>query len=142
MDLTEQQKTFLESHRAAAMITNGRDGMPKAVRVGVVLVDGRVWSSGTQSRVRTRRVRRDPRCTMFVFDQAYSYLTIEGTITVLDGPDAPQQNLRLFRIMQNRPDGPLNWYGTELDEPAFLTRMVEEERLVYELAPSRAYGLA
>lgn len=141
MELNEKQRAFLESHHAAAMITNGRDGMPKAVRVGVVLVDGRIWSSGTQGRVRTRRLRRDPRCTMFVFDQAYAYLTIEGTVTVLDGPNAPQQNLRLFRVMQNRPEGPLAWYGKELDEQAFLARMVEEERLVYELTPDRAYGL-
>ena len=141
MELNEKQRAFLESHHAAAMITNGRDGMPKAVRVGAALVNGRIWSSGTQSRVRTRRLRQDPRCTMFVFDQAYAYLTIEGTVTVLDGPDAPQQNLRLFRIMQNRPDGPLAWYGKELDEQAFVARMVEEGRLVYELTPDRAYGL-
>ncbi len=34
------------------------------------------------------------------------------------------------------------WYGEELDEAAFLTRMAEEERLVYEFEVLRGYGTA
>ncbi|MHA7985802.1 pyridoxamine 5'-phosphate oxidase family protein [Rathayibacter sp. CAU 1779] len=142
MELSDKQRTFLESHHAAAMITIARDGTPKAVRVGVALVDGRLWSSGTQERVRTRRLRRDPRCTLFVFDQAYSFLTIESTVTLLEGADAPRENLRLFRTMEHRPAGPLNWYGEELDEDAFLTRMTDEHRLIYEFEPTNVYGPA
>lgn len=142
MELTEKHREFLHGHHAAAMITIARDGMPKAVRVGVALVNDRIWSSGTADRVRTRRLRRDPRCTLFVFEQRYSFLTIESTATILDGPDAPRQNLELFRIMQHRPTGPLMWYGEELDEEAFLSRMSAERRLVYELTPTAAYGPA
>ena len=142
MELNEKYRDYLHSHHAAAMITIARDGTPKAVRVGVALVDGRLWSSGTADRVRTRRLRRDPRCTLFVFDQGYSFLTIESRVTILDGPDAAGQNLELFRVMQHRPAGPLNWYGEELDEHAFLARMSQEQRLVYEFEPTNAYGPA
>jgi len=141
MELTAKQLDFLRKHRSAAMITIGRDGTPKAVRVGVALVDGKIWSSGTTDRVRTRRLRRDPRSTLFVFEERYSFLTIEATVTLLEGEDAPEANLRLFRVMQNRPSGPLLWYGEELDEDAFLARMSTEGRLIYEFAPTRAYGL-
>ncbi|UUT36076.1 pyridoxamine 5'-phosphate oxidase family protein [Microbacterium elymi] len=141
MEWSERQLEFLNENHAAAMITIARDGTPKAVRVGVALVDGRLWSSGTADRIRTTRLRHEPRCTLFVFDKAYAYLTIESTVTLLDGPDAPQRNLELFRVMQRRPTGPLTWYGEELDEDAFLTRMAEEHRLVYEFAPTKAYGL-
>lgn len=50
------------------------------------------------------------------------------------------QNLQLFRVMQNRPTGPLTWYGEELDQPAFLARMGEERRLIYEFDVHRHYG--
>jgi hypothetical protein len=123
------------------MITTGEGGIPKAVRVGVALVDGRLWGSGTQGRVRTRRLRHDPRCTLFVFDQAFSWLTLETTVSILDGPDAAAQNVRLFRVMQNRPAGKLSWFGRDLDEPAFLQAMVDEKRLIYEFAVQRSYGL-
>ena len=124
------------------MITVGEDGMPKAVRIGVALVDGGLWSSGTAGRRRTERLRRDPRCTLFVFDTAYAYLTLETTVTILDGSDAPALNLRLFREMQDRPTGPLSWFGTELNEDAFLRRMAKEGRLIYRFDVQRAYGLA
>jgi len=123
------------------MITTGEDGVPKAVRVGVALVDGNLWSSGTQGRVRTSRLRRDPRCTLFVFDQGYSWLTLETMVTLLDGPEAAAQNLRLFRVMQNRPSGPLSWFGRELDEASFLRAMADEGRVVYQFNVERAYGL-
>jgi hypothetical protein len=142
MELDEKQRAFLQDHHAAAMITTARDGAAKAVRVGVALVDGRIWSSGTADRVRTKRLRRDPRSTLFVFDPGPRFLTIEAAVTILDGESAPQNNLELFRVMQNRPEGSLNWYGEDLDEDAFLARMVSEGRLVYEFAPDKVYGTA
>ncbi len=142
MSLTESQRTFLEKNNAAAMITIAEDGMPKAVRVGIALVDGKLWSSGTQDRVRTDRLRRDPRCTLFVFDKQYSFLTLETMVTILDGDEAPELNLRLMRQMQNKPTGPLNWFGQVLDTDAFLQTMVEQERLVYQFEISHAYGMA
>ena len=141
MALNAKEIAFLETQRSAAMITTGEDGVPKAVRAGVALVDGNLWSSGTQSRVRTRRLRRDPRCTLFVFDQRYSWLTLETTVTLLDGPEAAAQNLRLFRVMQNRPSGPLSWFGSELDEASFLRAMADEGRVIYQFEVERAYGL-
>jgi hypothetical protein len=124
------------------MITIAEGGVPKAVRVGVALVDGNLWSSGTQDRVRTSRLRRDPRCTLFVFDQGYSWLTLETMVTLLDGPEAAAQNLRLFRVMQNRPSGPLSWFGKELDEASFLRAMADEGRVIYQFEVERAYGLS
>lgn len=123
------------------MITIGQDGMPKVARVGIAVVDGKVWSSGTEGRVRTRRLRRDPRCTLFVFDEQFAFLTLETTVTLLEGPEAPALNLRLFRVMQNRPTGPLSWFGGEMDEASFLQRMAEEGRLVYEFEVHRSYGI-
>jgi hypothetical protein len=140
MGLSEQEVAWLLDHHAAAMITIG-DDMPKAVRVGVALVDGKLWSSGTKDRARTQRLRRDPRCTLFVFDPRFAWLTLETTVTILDGDDAPALNLQLFREMQGKQEGPLSWFGGELDEPAFLQRMAEEGRLIYQFEVQRSYGL-
>jgi len=140
MTFTAEQSRFLESHHSAAMITIGEGGIPKAVRVGVVLVSGRLWSSGTKDRVRTSRLRRDPRCTVFVFDPGFTWLTLEATVAINDGPDAAEQSLRLFRMMQNRPTGPLSWFGGQLDEAAFVQKMADEGRVVYEFDVHRVYG--
>jgi PPOX class probable F420-dependent enzyme len=142
VELTEQQRAFLEKARGAAMITLRGDGTPVAVRVGVALVDGKLWSSGTRDRARTRWLRHDPRSTLFVYDPAgFGYLNIESRVRILEGPDVPEQSVRLFRAMQNRPTGPLSWFGGELSEEDFRRKMVEEGRLIYEFEPERISGL-
>lgn len=142
MALSDAHLAYLADHHSAAMITVGEDGMPKAVRCGVALVDGRLWSSGTDDRVRTARLRRDPRCTLFVFDPGFAWLTLETAVAVLDGPEVPAQSVALFRVMQGKPTGPLSWFGGELDEAAFRQAMVDEGRVIYEFSVRNAYGLS
>ncbi|MPZ99336.1 MAG: TIGR03618 family F420-dependent PPOX class oxidoreductase [Dehalococcoidia bacterium] len=146
--MDDRLRTFLEQHRAAVMTTLRADGTPHVARVGVGMVDGRLWSSGTQGRVRTRHVRRDPRSTLFVFDPANPavWAGIEATVTVLDGPEAPEQNLRFFRTLQQgmagqSQPGHLMWFGEPQSEEDFLRIMAEEQRLIYEFEVTRYYGM-
>jgi PPOX class probable F420-dependent enzyme len=144
-------QAFLENTSSAAMITLKRDGTPVAVRVGITLVDGKLWSSGTEDRKRTGHLRRDPRATLFVFDpknpqNSYQYLGLETVVTILEGPRAHTDSLRLFQAMQGidpaDPDRPkLSWFGRQLDDDAFLAKMQEERRLIYEFEIKKSYGL-
>jgi PPOX class probable F420-dependent enzyme len=133
MGLSERDREFVANNRSAVMVTLKADGTPHVARVGVGLVDGRLWSSGTQGRLRTKHLRRDPRCTLFVFsdEHRYQWLGLETTVTILDGPDAPDLNLRLYRELAGEPD--------DVDE--YLAAMVLEERLIYEFEVGRTYGM-
>jgi PPOX class probable F420-dependent enzyme len=141
MSLTDKDRQFLATHHSAAMMTLRPDGRPHAVRVGLALVDGKLWSSGVRSRVRTAHLRRDPRCTLLVFDPRWSYLTLETNVTIIDGPEVPEMSVRLFRVMQGRPAGNLLWTGSERTPEQFVRIMVQEQRLIYEFEVVRAYGL-
>ncbi|CAN5847211.1 hypothetical protein BH23ACT12_BH23ACT12_19730 [soil metagenome] len=144
-------QAFVEQTSSAAMVTLKKDGTSHAVRVGIALVDGKLWSSGTRDRARTRHLRRDPRSTLFVFDSdnpanGYNYLGLETTVTILDRPDVPQLSLRMFRVMQGiDPDNPgdrkLKWFGQEMENDAFAENMVKEGRLIYEFHIERFYGM-
>jgi PPOX class probable F420-dependent enzyme len=142
MGLSDRQRDFVAAHTSAAMTTLRRDGTPHVVRVGVALVDGKLWSSGTASRLRTKHLRRDPRSTLFVFDEQWKWLGLETVVTILDGPEAPELSVRLFRTMQKRPDDSptLSWFGEDKTVDEFLATMVAEGRLVYEFDVKRAYG--
>jgi PPOX class probable F420-dependent enzyme len=133
MALSDRDREFLATNRSAVMVTLKADGMPHVARVGVGLVDGRLWSSGTQDRVRTKHLRRDPRCTLFVFadDHRYRWLGLETTVSILDGPDAPELNLALYRALAGEPD----------DVEEYLRAMVAERRLIYEFEVGRTYGM-
>ncbi len=146
MALSEREREFLEQHRSAAMATLREDGSPHVVRVGVALVDGRIWSSGTKARARTRHLRRDPRATLFVFDGRWRGLSLDSTVTILEGPDAPEQSLRLFQTMQQGMEpapspGSVLWEGTERSADEFLRIMEEQRRLIYQFEVVRSYGM-
>jgi len=90
-----------------------------------------LWSSGTQTRVRTRHLRRDPRATLLVLGSGpYEWMGIESHVRILDGDDAPELNLRLYRALAGEPK----------DIEEYLAAMVRERRLVYEFTIDRTYG--
>jgi PPOX class probable F420-dependent enzyme len=142
--LSDKERAFVEQHRAAAMITIGADGMPHAVRVGAVVVDGKLWSSGTQGRTRTKHLRRDPRATLFFLEQGFGYLTLATRVTLIEDPDVPDKSVRLFQTMQSHmevPPGMLMWNGKPTSIDDFKRIMVEEQRLIYEFEVLRSYGM-
>jgi PPOX class probable F420-dependent enzyme len=146
VNLSDEDRAFLEQHHTAAMITLRKDGTPHAARVAVALLDAKLWSSGTKTRVRTRNLRRDPRCTLFVFDPAFSWLSLETRTTILDGPEVPQQTWQLFSHMQAdtnpaQTPGKLMWYGQERTHDELMKIWTDEQRIIYEFEPVRSYGV-
>jgi PPOX class probable F420-dependent enzyme len=140
--IDSQAQAFILANPAATMTTLRSDGTPHTVRIAVALIDGRLWSSGTRTRVRTRHLRRDPRSTLCVFDAQYRWLTLECRVTILDGPDAAEQNLRYFEQMQGiGDDGRFSWFGRTVEAAEFLQIMRDEQRIIYEFDVQRAYGM-
>lgn len=130
--MDDKVRRFLEKNHDAVMTTTKKDGQPHVARIGIGLVDGKLWSSGTQTRIRTKNLRRDPRSTLFVFGGGrWEWMGLETTVTILDGPDAPQLNLELYRVQAGEPD----------DTEEYLQAMVAEKRLIYEFAVEKVYGM-
>jgi PPOX class probable F420-dependent enzyme len=128
----DKVRAFLEQHHSAIMVTLKKDGTPHVARVGVGLVAGHLESSGTQGRLRTKHLRHDPRATLVVLNDgnAWNWLGLETTVTILDGEDAAQRNLALYRVLAGEPK--------DLDE--YLAAMVTDQRLIYRFEIHRAYG--
>ena len=130
--MDDKVRRFLESNHAAVMTTLKPDGTPHVARVGVGLVEGKVWSSGTQTRLRTGHLRRDPRATLAVLDYSnpYRWMGLETRVTIREGDSAVDDNLALYRVLAGEPD----------DLQEYRDAMVAEQRLIYEFTVERAYG--
>jgi PPOX class probable F420-dependent enzyme len=129
--LTDQQRAFLEANHSAVMSTVDDRGRPHAVPVLCALIDGRLWSSGTERRARTRYLDARPYASLTVLGKGFwgEWLTVSGTVEVRR-TNRVDDNLRLYRAATGRdPD--------DLDE--YRTAMVAERRLVYVLTPERIY---
>lgn len=130
--MDDKVRLFLESNHSAIMCTLKKDGAPHVARISVGLVEGNLWSSGTDERVRTAHLRRDPRATLCVLDDSnrYAWLGLECEVDILDGPERVDQNLALYRVLAGEPD----------DLQEYRDAMVTEKRLVYQFNVKKAYG--
>jgi hypothetical protein len=143
--LTDADHAFIATHPHAAMITVGADGRPKAVKMEAAVVDGCLESAGHADKVRTRRLRRDPRCTLYFADDEHRWLSLEATVEIVEGPGAPPQLLRYFRVRDGKPSEALDYHSdrshyTGLDDGAFQQVMVEEDAVLYRFAVAKSYG--
>ncbi len=131
--MDQRVRDFLEKNHFAVMTTTKADGTPHVAVIGMGLVDGKLWSSSTQTRVRTRHVRRDNRATLCVIDRGnpWAWLAIESEVAIHDGPDAVDKNLALYIVIRGEPP-------EDLDE--YRRAMVDEQRIIYEFAIKRTYG--
>jgi len=65
---------FPESHQdllnaqVASLATIGRDGYPQVTEIWFLYDDGELKLSLNTSRLKTRNLRRDPRCALFLLD--------------------------------------------------------------------------
>jgi PPOX class probable F420-dependent enzyme len=129
--LSQRQRGFLEANHSAIMATVDDRGRPHAVPVLCALVAGRLWSSGTERRVRTRYLAAPPFPSLTVLGQGFGgeWLTISGPVET-SRDHRVEDSLRLYRAATGRdPD--------DLEE--YRAAMVAERRLVYVLTPERVF---
>jgi len=145
MELTRGDRQFVAAHPHAAMITVGTDGRPKAVKMEAAVVDGCLESASHADKVRTRRLGRDPRCTLYFADDEHRWLSLEADVEIVAGRDAPAQLLRYFRVRDGKPTEPLDYHSdrshyTDLDDKAFQKVMDEEDAVLYRFTITKSYG--
>ena len=130
--MDERNLSFLQSNHSAIMVTLRQDGTPHVARIGVGLVDGKLQSSGTETRLRTSHLRRDPRATLCVLtdDNPWAWMGAECRVTIHDGPDAAERNLALYRVLAGEPE----------NRDEYMQAMRDEQRLIYEFDIQRTYG--
>jgi PPOX class probable F420-dependent enzyme len=130
---------FARQQRIGALVTRRRDGSPQLSNiVYVVGDDGACRISLTETRAKTRNLRRDPRASLYVTrPDFWAYVVMDGQAE-LSAParepddDTVQSLVDLYRAAQ----------GEHPDWDDFRRAMVAEQRVLATFRPERAYGMA
>jgi PPOX class probable F420-dependent enzyme len=136
---TDALHDLLASKHQGVLVTLKRDGRPQLSNVAYALGDDDVIRvSVTDSRAKTKNLRRDPRASLHVTrDDFWAYVVAEGDARLLpvatDPHDATADALvEYFRAVSGEHD----------DWEEYRRAMVDDGRLLIELAVSRLYGMA
>ena len=149
MPLDDKATAFINANRDAAMVALRRDGTPHVTRIVAGLVNGALVSSGTRTRLRSKLLKRDPRCTLFFFEttpgagRAFGgYLSVEATVTIHDGPEALRRSVEYFKtVLGSSADGKVTYGGKSMTEAEALEALERDERILYEFNVIRTYGV-
>jgi PPOX class probable F420-dependent enzyme len=135
MDLTTA-RSFLADKHNGILITTKRDGRPQSSNVSYALDGDHVVVSVTESRAKTRNLRRDPRASLHVnADDFWGYVVLEADVELMPvaaDPDDPTADalVEYYRTLR----------GEHPDWDDYRRAMVTDGRLLLILHPTRAYG--
>ena len=127
----------VEGRRDAVLTTLRSDGSPQLTNIYFSLVDGLVRISVTDSRAKTKNLRRDPRCSLWVpGDDFFHWVVLEGeaelsAVARAVDDEATDELVAHYRAI----------YADHEDWDEFRRSQVADGRLIVRLRPTRAYGL-
>lgn len=122
----------------AALVTLKRDGRPQLSNVGYAHdpETDRIRMSITDTRAKTRNLRRDPRASLYLTSPDFRrYLVLDGTVELSPVTTAPDDAtadalVDLYRTIA----------GEHPDWAEFRAAMVAEQRLVATFTTQHSYG--
>jgi PPOX class probable F420-dependent enzyme len=130
---------FVRTRREGVLVTIRRDGRPQLSNVLYVIgEDGdTIRISVTDSRAKTRNLRRDQRTSLYVVGETFwSYVVLDGAADLTPVAADPNDEVVDELVLMYRQAG-----GEHSDWDEYRQAMVEDQRLVVRLRPERAYGL-
>ena len=137
MELSEALDFMRERHHGV-LTTQKRDGRPQLSNVTYVVGDdGTIRISVTDSRAKTKNLRRDPRASLHVAQSDFwAYAVVECDVELM--PVATDPNDATANALVDYYHSVMGEHGDWHD---YRRAMVEEGRLLLLLTPTHAYGM-
>jgi len=136
MDLT-RALAFADGRRNGLLTTLRADGRPQQSVILFVPDGNRFTISLTDTRAKTRNLRRDPRAALFVVgDNIYTWVSLDGTVELSDvatTPDGPTADLLVEYYRRGN--------GEHEDWAAYRNAMVDDHRLIATFTATSATGI-
>jgi PPOX class probable F420-dependent enzyme len=129
---------FVHENDRGVLVTLRRNGLPQLSNIMYVPDENDVIGiSVTESRAKTKNLRRDPRASLHVTRaDFYAYVVLEGTVTLSPVAADPGDSVVDALVAMYRTAR-----GEHPDWEEFRQAMVDEGRVLAQLRADRAYGM-
>ena len=111
IELSDKAKGLLKGKNFANVATTRKDGSPQVSPIWVDFDGKHVILNSEQKRAKVRNLKRDPRVSISVFDQAnpYSYVQIQGRVVEI----TPNGGFEGIDKMSQKYGGPEKYPGNQ-----------------------------
>lgn len=130
--------SFVRDNDRGVLVTLRRNGLPQLSNIMYVPDENDVIGiSVTESRAKTKNLRRDPRASLYVTRaDFYAYVVLEGTVALSavatdPGDSVVDALVAMYRMAR----------GEHPDWEEFRQAMVDEGRVLARFRADRAYGM-
>jgi PPOX class probable F420-dependent enzyme len=133
---TDELNTFLSEPQYASVSTLRQDGSPVTIVLGFDWDGKALYLSCRNTRLIVKRLARDPRICVTVFNQTYppKWVSIQGTAEVVDDPGYEETRRQMLRYMA--PDSPtMRDSGLDIDLDEFWKGYTVVGRVFYRVRP-------
>jgi PPOX class probable F420-dependent enzyme len=129
---------FVRENDRGVLVTLRRDGLPQLSNIMYVPDENDlIGISVTESRAKTKNLRRDPRAFLHVTRaDFFAYVVLEGTVTLSSVATEPGDS-----VVDALVDMYRTARGEHPDWDEFRQAMVDEGRVLVQLRAKRAYGM-
>jgi PPOX class probable F420-dependent enzyme len=127
----DEAREFIAAHHRAVLATQRADGRPQlSPVVCAVDAEGRVIVSTRETAVKTKNLRRDPRASLCVFNDAFfgAWVQVEGSAEVVSLPGAMEPLVDYYRQVS----------GEHPDWADYRAAMVRDRRVIVRITIERA----
>jgi PPOX class probable F420-dependent enzyme len=131
---TPEQDAFINSQKWASVTTLRADGSPTNSIIFFAREGDTLYFSTTESRLKTKTLRRDPRIAVCVLDEGapYRFVNVEG-VAVIEDQDVVPGHIEINRVMRGEPD----WQPPE----GFAERLKNDGRVIVKVNATRVSGV-
>src|SRR5947209_9760633 len=95
--LSNAVRAFLEERHFAVLATINPDGAVQQTVLWYDLDGDEILMNAAPHRLKARNLRRDPRASVCM-DNGYTYVTIRGSVTLIDDQETAQADIRRLAI--------------------------------------------
>lgn len=95
--LSAKARALLQERRFAVLGTINKDGSPQLTTMWYLLDGDMILMNTKAGRTKEQNMRRDPRISVCIED-GYSYVTISGTVEMIDDPQITQRDIHRLAV--------------------------------------------
>jgi PPOX class probable F420-dependent enzyme len=114
------------------LATINKDGTPQLTTMWYLLEGDTIVMNTKVGRTKERNMRRDPRISV-CFEEGYDYLTVSGTVEMIDDPDIAQYDIYRLAVRYDGEEAARRQMEEQFSKEIRVTLRLKCERIIDNL---------